>query len=157
MAHTLRRAMESDAAMIYELQREAFLPLLDKYKDYDTNPAYESADKVAARMKMPRFEYYMICYKEVTVGAIGVRWDETGSKYWISPLFVISAYHGLGIAQQTITAVEEMYPTAKTWELATILEEKRNCYLYEKMGYQATGATKRLNKFATLVYYCKQI
>ena len=151
----LSRAKVSEAEVIFNLQHEAFLPLLEKYKDYDTNPANESIEKVVARIMNPRRAYYMIRYNEVPVGAIGVRWDETESHYWISPIFVISAYQGLGIAQQTINTVESMYPMAETWELATILEETRNCYLYEKIGYRTTGATKRLNEFATLVFYQK--
>jgi len=30
---------EEDAPMLYNMQKEAFLPLLKKYQDEDTNPA----------------------------------------------------------------------------------------------------------------------
>jgi hypothetical protein len=46
-----------------------------------------------------------------------------------------------------------MFPEAVSWELATILEEKRNCYLYEKMGFTQTGISKKINDHTTLVYY----
>ena len=42
------------------------------------------------------------------------------------------------------------------WELETILEEKGNCYLYEKMGYSQTGEFKPINEKMTLVSYKKQ-
>ncbi len=42
-----------------------------------------------------------------------------------------------------------------SWELATILEEERNFYLYEKMGYIRTGVNKKLNENTTLIFYKK--
>ena len=41
------------------------------------------------------------------------------------------------------------------WELDTILQEKGNCYLYEKMGYKATVKTEKINDKMTLVFYEK--
>lgn len=41
------------------------------------------------------------------------------------------------------------------WELETILQEKGNCYFYEKMGYKQTGRTEKINDRLTLVYYHK--
>ena len=41
--------------------------------------------------------------------------------------------------------IEELYYDAKAWELDTILQEPRNCYLYEKLGYVKTGQTKIIN------------
>jgi GNAT superfamily N-acetyltransferase len=72
-------------------------------------------------------------------------------------MFILPEYQGKGIAQKTLTLVESMFPQAISWELATISEEKRNCYLYEKMGYEKTGVTKKLNENATLTYYKKLI
>lgn len=70
-------------------------------------------------------------------------------------MFILPTEQGKGIAQKAITLIEEMFPQAITWELATILEEERNCYLYEKMGFVKTGESKELNKNATLIFYQK--
>ena len=48
-----------------------------------------------------------------------------------------------------------MFIKATSWELATILEEERNCYLYEKMGYIKTGVNKKLDENTTLIFYKK--
>ncbi len=48
-----------------------------------------------------------------------------------------------------------MFIKATNWELVTILEEERNCYLYEKMGYVKTGVSKKLNENITLIFYKK--
>ncbi len=44
-------------------------------------------------------------------------------------------HQGKGLAQRSILLIRDLFPQAQSWELATILEEERNCYLYEKMGF----------------------
>lgn len=51
-------------------------------------------------------------------------------------MFIHPIYQGKGIAQKVLILIEEMFPEARSFELATILEEERNCFLYEKMGYK---------------------
>ncbi|OPA73757.1 GNAT family N-acetyltransferase [Paenibacillus selenitireducens] len=152
----LEKADESDANTIYAMQVKTFAPLLAKYQDFDTNPACESIERVIARINHPYGSFYKILtHDQILVGAIRVYWDETETRFGISPMFISPSYQGQGIAQRAIEFVESMYPRAKTWELATLLEEVRNCYLYEKMGYRKTGEWKRLNEYATLVFYKK--
>lgn len=77
-------------------------------------------------------------------------------KFWISPMFIHPIYQGKGIAQKVIILIEGMFSKAQCFELATILEEERNCFLYEKMGYKRTEETKKLNDKTTLIYYKKK-
>lgn len=46
----LKRATVNDAGTIWSMQREAFSELLDKYRDYETNPACETAEQIKARL-----------------------------------------------------------------------------------------------------------
>ena len=55
---------------------------------------------------------------------------------------------------EAIRLAEEIHGAAN-WELDTILQEKGNCYLYEKMGYRQTGKTEVVNDKMTLVFYKK--
>ncbi|MDE7339530.1 MAG: GNAT family N-acetyltransferase [Lachnospiraceae bacterium] len=48
---TLQRAGTEDAERLHEMQKKAFQELLDKYQDYETNPASEAAEKVFMRLK----------------------------------------------------------------------------------------------------------
>jgi hypothetical protein len=41
---SIEKATKEDAQEIFDIQVKAFLPLLEKYKDYDTNPANETID-----------------------------------------------------------------------------------------------------------------
>ncbi|UOQ87168.1 GNAT family N-acetyltransferase [Gracilibacillus salinarum] len=151
----LEKAVVDDANSIFPIQREAFLPLLEKYKDYHTNPAAESIDRVIKRISDPSGGFFKIVADNELVGAICVT-SKDNLQYWISPMFILPAFQGRGIAQKSITLVEQLFTKARTWELATILEEKRNGHLYEKMGYQKTGIIRKLNEQTTLIYYRKK-
>ena len=84
-----------------------------------------------------------------------MHFTKTPSKFWISPMFIHPGYQGKGIAQKVITLIEEMFPEATSWELATILEEEK-IVLYEKMEYKRTEVIKKLNDKTTLIYYKKK-
>jgi len=152
----LEKAIESDANIIFDIQVDAFQPLLEKYKDFDTNPANETLERVIMRINNPTGDFYKITVDNVPVGAIYVWWKEQ-TQCWISPMFILPAYQGRGIAQKALTLVEKMFPLATTWELATILEEERNCHLYEKLGYIKTGVIKKVNDNTTLGFYKKHV
>lgn len=155
MTLTLEKAALSDAEAIFDGQVKTFTPLLKKYKDYDTSPANETVDKVITRINDPMGGFYKILADQILVGAIRIYWKEETAQFWISPMFILPDFQSHGIAQKVLILAEEMFPQAASWELATILEEERNCYLYEKMGYSKTGITKKVNEYATLVFYRK--
>ncbi|WP_426454983.1 GNAT family N-acetyltransferase [Paenibacillus sp. S-38] len=152
---SLQKAVESDAERIFSMQVRAFLPLLEKYQDYETSPANMTVEQVRARIRQPQSRYYLILSDGQPAGAIRVVRREE-EKYWISPIFILPEYQGRGLAQRTIERVWELHSEAPCWHLATLLEEERNCYLYEKMGFVRTGEQKRLNERATLVFYRKE-
>ena len=77
--------------------------------------------------------------------------------YSVSPIFVLPEHQGKGIAQEVFTMVEQIYDDAKSWKSGTILQEKGNCYLYEKIGYKNTGTTKVINDKMTMVIYKKHL
>ena len=47
----LIRATIEDSKELWQMQVESFQLLLDKYQDYDTNPASEPIDKIINRLK----------------------------------------------------------------------------------------------------------
>ena len=86
MALTLVRASLADAELIWEMQKQAFAPLLDKYQDMDTNPAAEPLSRVIMRLKQPFTYYYLIQEDGCTAGAIRiVDKQEPGKRKRISP------------------------------------------------------------------------
>lgn len=155
MEVTLLRANVSNAKELHAMQIKAFKELLEKYQDFDTSPGNESIEKVEARLKQDVTFYYFICLGQQKVGAIRVVDKKEGGNKRISPIFVLPEFQGNGIAQEAIRLCEELHG-AGGWELDTILQEPKNCHLYEKMGYRQTGKTKVINERLTLVFFVKE-
>jgi GNAT superfamily N-acetyltransferase len=152
----LQKATINDVKKIYDMQVASFKTLLDKYQDYETNPGAESLEKISSRLNQSWTHFYIIIYENEMVGAVRIVLKENGKKCRISPLFILPEYQNKGLAQEVFKIIEDKYRPQNGWELDTILEEKGNCHLYEKMGYKRTGEYKKINDRMTLVYYEKK-
>lgn len=155
MRINLIRVGEEAAELIWKMQVESFMSLYEKYQDTDTSPATEPLDKVRWRLAQSNTFFYKIVLDETPVGAIRIIDDKKENiRKRISPLFILPSFRGKGYATQAILEAEKIHGD-KNWSLDTILEEKGNCQLYEKMGYVATGKTEKINDRMTLVTYEK--
>ncbi|HGH7183337.1 TPA: GNAT family N-acetyltransferase, partial [Bacillus luti] len=76
MEITLEKATESDAVSLFQMQIDSFNPLLNKYKDYETNPANESIEKTILRINNPRSNFYKMMIDSNLVGAICISQKE---------------------------------------------------------------------------------
>ena len=151
----LIRASLKDTKEIWEMQVKSFKNFLDKYQDFETNPANEPISNVEMRLKQNFTFFYFIFVDNKKVGAIRVvDYKERDRNKRISPIFVLPEYRNKGIAQSAIKICEEIHGNTN-WELSTILEEKGNCYLYEKLGYHPTGKIQVINDRLTLIFYHK--
>lgn len=153
----LKKATPKDAEELFNLQVKTFMPLLEKYQDYETSPANETLEKTISRINYKLGNYYKIIFNNMLAGAIRIVWWEDKARYRLGSIFIAPEFQGKGIAQQVINMVEKLYPQATTWELDTILQEKRNCYLYEKMGYCQGEERKIINDNMTIVFYKKYV
>ena len=151
---TLRQAQRDEVQQIWEMQIEAFRELLERYQDYDLSPGAEPVDKIIARFEQPWTKYFFIEAEGTDVGVIRVVDKNDGSRKRISPLWIMKEFRGKGYAQDAIRAVEDLYG-ADNWCLDTILQEKGNCHLYEKMGYHQTGRVEHINDRMDIVFYEK--
>ena len=151
---SLQKAKMIDCGQIHKILVESFNELLEKYRDYNTNPAAEPMETIEQRMAQEFTDYYFICLKGNIIGAIRVlRLNSDTSR--ISPMFILPKYQGRGYAQQAVSKAESLYPAAKRWELDTIKQEPKLCYLYEKMGYTATGKEEIIQNGMTIISYAK--
>lgn len=150
------RAGIEDAEMILEMQKKAFDELYRKYQDDETSPAKEPVEKIIARLNHPFTYYYLIQADGETVGVIRVvdQKDKDTAKR-IAPLFILPEYWNRGFGQMAMEEAEKIHGSTN-WKLDTILQEKKNCYLYEKMGYRQTGEMEVVNERMTLVFYQKK-
>jgi hypothetical protein len=154
MSVTLRQAKREDLETIWKMQVEAFKGLLAVYQDYDMSPAAESIDKIVARFEQPWTTYFFIEAGGSDVGAVRVVDKKDGSRKRISPIWIMKEFRGKGYAQDAIRSLEALYGT-DNWCLDTILQEKGNCHLYEKMGYHQSGRIDNINERMDIVYYEK--
>lgn len=152
MTIELIKASLQDASKIHEMQVKAFLPLLEKYQDYDLSPATETVERIIRRIEQPFTHYYIIEIDSKAVGAIRIVLLEEGKKCRISPVFILPEYQNLGVAQKVFHKIETMYLPEKGWELETIKEELGNCYLYEKLGYKRLSHEQKVNDKMTLIH-----
>ena len=154
MSIELKPITREDIATVWKMQVEAFQVLLDKYQDYDTSPASEPVDKVLARFEQPWTTYFFILANGEKAGVIRVVDKKDGSRKRISPIWIMPEFRNRGYAQQAILAAEKIYGSGH-WCLDTILQEKGNLHLYEKLGYHRTGRVDKINDKMDIVYYEK--
>ena len=151
----LKQAKLKDLNTILQMQKEAFAELYGKYQDTETSPATENYEKILFRFNQPETTYYFIMADNVKVGVIRIVDCKDGiTRKRISPIFIMPEFRNKGYAQQAIKEAERIHGK-QHWKLDTILQEKGNCYLYEKLGYHQTGKTEQINDKMTIVFYEK--
>ena len=144
-----------DLNTILQMQKEAFSELYAKYQDTETSPSTEEYEDILFRFNQPETTYYFIMADNVKVGVIRIVDCKDGvTRKRISPIFIMPEYRNQGYAQQAIKEAERIHGK-QNWKLDTILQEKGNCYLYEKLSYHQTGKTEQINDKMTTVFYEK--
>ncbi len=154
MSIELKTVKRDDIERVWKMQIEAFSGLLQKYQDYDLNPGAEGMDKVMARFEQPWTTYYFIVSGDEEVGVIRIVDKKDGSRKRISPIWIMPEYRNKGYAQKAILEAEKIYG-ADNWCLDTILQEKGNLHLYEKLGYHKTGKVEKISDQMDIVFYEK--
>ncbi|MCR4991430.1 MAG: GNAT family N-acetyltransferase [Lachnospiraceae bacterium] len=150
----LEEVREDEIPQMYEMQKESFMPLYEKYHD-EGSPAIESIDRVRGRAARPNRKYYFIVKDGARVGAINIGHNDPDEKKvaFISPLFILPKYQNKGMGYVAIRKAFDLLPEVTTWKLETILQEPANCHLYEKCGFVRVGEEKIINDKMTLIDY----
>jgi len=161
MGISLKKANIDDCEKIHNIRFKAFFPLLEKYKDYDTNPAAKPLEHLVRNMQNESIDFYLILlnFPNGTVNAIGYirikQLDE--NKCDFSQIAVLPEYQGKGYAQEAINQIETVYPNCKSWKLDTIKQEDKLRHLYEKMEYKLTGEEYNIKDGMDIIMYEKYI
>ena len=153
MKINLEKAIFKDCLEIYDLQMKSFEALLAKYQDYDYSPGAEKLERTIQRFNDKITTFWFITYCKKRIGALRI--CDLGELCKLKQIFILPEYQGNGYAQDAIKSVESLYPNVIRWELDTILQEEKLCYLYEKMGYRKTGKINRIKEGMDIVYYAK--
>ena len=153
MRVSLRKAEYLDCPVLHSIQVRSFVELLQRYEDYESNPAAESLDQIQRRFEQSFTDYYLIMLAEKPIGMLRV--CNFGESCRLSPICILQEYQGKGYGQEAICQMEQLYPNAKKWELDTIAQEDKLCHLYEKVGFRKTGRVENLKDGMDLVFYEK--
>lgn len=131
----LKPAGPGDAPALLDIQRRAFRALLEKYRDYGTNPAMEPLPSIERKLR--ERDYYFIELDGRAVGFICVKSMEDSLR--ITPVGLVPECQGKGLGHEAMALLENQYPENRRWELGTILQEPGLCRFYESLGYRRTG------------------
>jgi RimJ/RimL family protein N-acetyltransferase len=156
MTITIEKATANDAEAIHAMQVKSFLPLLDKYKDTDTNPACELIDKTLHRIERPSRGFYKILRDGTLVGGIAIKQIDP-KIIFLGPIFVDPIFQNQKIAQKALSLIEDVFSEIDFFELATFAQEEGNVHLYEKVGYVATGEHKKISDSLEVIFFRKNL
>lgn len=102
-------------------------------------------------MQQPFTDYYLILLNGTQIGVIRVvrRSDDVCR---------IAGLRFTGVSGKRLCAAGDaasrtLYPHTTVWQLDTILQEEKLCYLYEKLGYRKTGETETIQPGMDIVFY----
>lgn len=153
---SLIKADFSDCPLIAEIQQISFAKLLQKYKDYDTNPACEDLNKIQKKFHQTFTEYYLIKVGKSIVGIVRIVSVDNNTKR-ISPICILPEYQNKGYAKQAMLCAENMFLQTHIWFIDTIKQENKLCDFYEKLGYIRTGREETLHENMTIVFFKKEV
>ena len=156
---SVRQTEENEALELCSIQKAAFLPLYEKYRD-EGNPYLRGVEDVINRLNSDYFRYFTILSDEEIVGGIlykckgrtpfteGLEEDQ----YYLQRVYVKPEYQCKRIAQTAIILCEKEFPNAKSFlvDFPEDLIKNRRCY--EKAGFVDTG--KRLKVQSDLILAC---
>lgn len=155
----IRETIEQDAPVLSEIQKQAFLPLYEKYHDKG-NPCLRGVEDISMRLNHPSFRYFTILEDEEIVGGIlykckgkGMFFDSLGDgEYYLQRVYIKPEKQCKRIAQRAILLCEEALGDAAyvMVDFPEDLAKNRRCY--EKAGFCDTG--KRMEVEPGLILAC---
>ncbi len=140
---------------VFRIQQAAYKPLFEKYQDTETNPFMETKEDILMKYTKTGTQGYIFVEDDIVVGAVRIIMHNEFCK--VSALAVLPECQNRGIAQSALKEIEKIHRDCKYWILDTLLQEKGNCHLYEKLGYVRIGEPKKVNDRLTLVDYKKEV
>ena len=87
---------------------------------------------------MKEFECYMICLDDIPIGIFWLHVEEEES-LTLEDFCILPDYQGKGYGTEALYLIEKSFSDNRRWLLSTPCFCKRNCHLYEKVGYKVIG------------------
>ncbi len=161
---SVRKTKAEDVKTLWEIQKNAFLSLYERYRD-EGNPALRDETDILRRLDSEYFSCFTILLNDEIVG--GLWYKAKGAcigeealgegKYYLQRVFIKPDMQSKGIAQRAIPETEAYFPDAKTFlvDFPEDLQKNRRCY--EKAGYRDTGMRVKIKEGLVLACFEKRI
>lgn len=83
---SLAKSESKDAEIIHAMQIKSFMPLLEKYQDYETSPVNEPLEKIIDKINQSFTDYYIIKSDSLDVGGVRIvkKNDKHYRRYYIT-------------------------------------------------------------------------
>ncbi len=149
-----RKAVIEDADILLEIQKKSFQESLELYKDYETNPANESAEKIAYKIR--NHFYYVITADDIMIGGIHA-YKKDNNHCYLNRIYIHPDYENKGIGSKAMEFLlyHEDFRDVELWTLDTPHKSYKNHSFYEKLGFVRTGEVKEVSAELKLIHYEK--
>lgn len=155
---SIKATQENEALELCNIQKAAFFPLYEKYRD-DGNPYLRGVEDIVNRLHSDFFRYFTVFLEEEIVG--GVLYKCKGKtpfvdnleegQYYLQRIYIKPDYQCKKIAQTAILLCEEKLD-ANSFLVDFPYDLIKNKRCYEKVGFIDTG--KRLQVQEGLILAC---
>jgi len=129
------RASTSYFAEILDIQKKAFLSEAEFYQNFNIQPLTQTLDEMVEECNEKVVLKAVI--DEKIVGSIRANAHENGCL--VNKLVVLPEYQRQGIGEKLLHEIENYFPEAEKFTLATGAKSQSNIRLYEKVGYKIIG------------------
>ncbi len=129
---TITRAELADASELLHIQKLAFQSEAEIYNDFSLSPLRQNLDEIQSDFQTRTFFKAVMNY--TIVGLARARME--GSICHIGRLAVNPVYQNMGIGKKLLSAVENHFNTAESFQLYTSHNSKRNIFVFERQGYK---------------------
>ncbi|KPZ52648.1 MULTISPECIES: GNAT family N-acetyltransferase [Pseudoalteromonas] len=121
-----------DAAIILQIQKEAYVSEAELHNDFNIPPLTQSLAELECEFNNKCILKVVLNGKIVGSGQVKLN----GSTSHIGRMAIKGNYKGLGIGSKLLSALELAYPEADRVELFTGINSKANLNMYERRGYR---------------------
>ena len=160
----IRLTEASEAQLLSEIQKQAFLPLYERYHDAG-NPYLRGKEDILMRLNNSKFRYFTILEDEIVVGGVFYRTEGSGlffetlgdGEYYLQRIYVRPDRQGKKIAQKAMLLCEKEFTDAVHIyvDFPEDLDKNRKCY--ESVGFRDRGERIEVEQGLTLASYEKYI
>lgn len=161
---SVRKTRAEDVKALWEIQKNAFMPLYERYKDQG-NPALRDETDISRRLGSEYFSCFTIYADDEITGGLWykVKGSCTGEdvlgdgKYYLQRVFIRPDMQSKGIAQRAILESEAYFDDAEVFYVDFPEDLKKNRRCYEKAGYTDTGNRVKIQEGLVLACFEKKI